>query len=165
MTDPSHELPAVQYAGFWRRLAAYAIDTILLGIVAQILSEIVGIDLEGGQEFALVVADYLTDAVNFSAFFPLLAFYAVVIILNWLYFALLESSDKQATLGKMILGLIVTDETGKKISFARATGRFWGKAISSLILMIGYLMAIWTKRRQALHDIMAKTLVLREINK
>ena len=83
------------------------------------------------------------------------------IVVSWLYFALLESSDKRATLGKMACGLIVTDLAGGRIGFGRATGRFFAKFLSSLILMIGYLMVAFTQRKQGLHDMIADTLVLR----
>ena len=71
------------------------------------------------------------------------------------------SSPTQATLGKMACGIRVTDLNGGRISFGWATGRYFGKLISSLILCIGYLMCIWTSRRQCLHDLLAETLVLR----
>ena len=78
----------------------------------------------------------------------------------WLYYALLESSPSRATLGKMALGIVVTDLQGGRISFGRATGRHFAKYLSSLILMIGYLMAGFTRQKQALHDILAGTLVV-----
>ena len=82
-------------------------------------------------------------------------------VVSWLYFALLESSPKQATLGKMALGIKVTDLDGNRISFGRATGRFFAKIISGVILMIGYIMAAFTAKKQALHDIIASTLVIK----
>lgn len=72
----------------------------------------------------------------------------------------MESSPTQATLGKMTLGIIVTDTEGKRVSFGRATGRHWAKIISGLILFIGYFMAAFTSRKQALHDIIADCLVV-----
>jgi uncharacterized RDD family membrane protein YckC len=75
---------------------------------------------------------------------------------------LMESSAKQATVGKMALGLVVTDLNGNRITFARATGRYFGKALSSLILHIGYLMAGFTPKKQALHDIIAECLVVKQ---
>ena len=81
---------------------------------------------------------------------------------GWLYFALMESSSKQATLGKMMIGVIVTDTDGNRISFGRASGRFFGKIVSWITLLIGYRMAAFTKRKQALHDIMAGCLVIRK---
>jgi uncharacterized RDD family membrane protein YckC len=84
------------------------------------------------------------------------------IVINWLYYALLESSFKQATLGKMALGLKVTDMEGKRISFGQATGRYFAKILSGLILCIGYLMAAFTEKKQALHDIIVGTLVVKD---
>lgn len=79
----------------------------------------------------------------------------------WLYFALFESSAKQSTLGKRVLNLYVTDLSGNRISFGRATGRHFAKLISSATLLIGYMMAGWTEKKQALHDMIAGTLVMR----
>jgi uncharacterized RDD family membrane protein YckC len=91
--------------------------------------------------------------------FPLIG---LSLIVKWLYFAYLESGEKQATWGKQILGLYVTDLSGNPISFGRASGRFFAKIISGLIpFAIGYIMAGFTERRQALHDMIASCLVLR----
>ncbi len=86
----------------------------------------------------------------------------VAILGQWLYFAYLESGEKQGTWGKQMLGIYVTDLTGNRISFGRASGRFFAKIISGLIpLGIGYIMAGITERKQALHDMIASCLVLR----
>src|SRR5262249_61917440 len=85
----------------------------------------------------------------------------VALIVTWLYFALLESSPRGATVGKMVCGLRVVDEQGNRISFGRATGRFFAKIISGIILMIGYLMVAFTERKRGLHDIIAGTLVVK----
>ena len=82
-------------------------------------------------------------------------------MLSWVYYAGLESSSMRATLGKKALGLQVTDLTGQQISFARATGRYFGKLLSALTLGLGYLMAAFTERKQTLHDIVASCLVTR----
>ena len=84
-------------------------------------------------------------------------------VLNWLYYALLESSAWQATLGKKALGLEVTDMQGLRIRFGRATGRFFAKIISSIILFMGFIMAGFTEKKQALHDMIAGTLVIRKL--
>lgn len=86
--------------------------------------------------------------------------YILFPLLWWLYFALMESSSKQATLGKMLLGIIVTDLNNNRISFGKASGRYWGKLISIIILGIGFIMAGTTSKKQALHDKMAGTLVI-----
>ena len=79
--------------------------------------------------------------------------------INWLYFALLESSSMQGTLGKKALGMIVTDLSGNRIGFGRATGRYFGKILSAIILGIGFIMVAFTERKQGLHDLLANTLV------
>ena len=78
----------------------------------------------------------------------------------WLYWAGMESSTKQATLGKMVHGIIVTDLEGNRILFGKASGRYFGKIISFLILGIGFVMAGFTEKKQALHDIMAGCIVI-----
>src|SRR6202035_5143373 len=83
--------------------------------------------------------------------------------LAWLYYALLESSSWHATLGKMALRLQVTDLEGRRIGFGRASGRFFGKIISGMILYIGFLMAGFTEKKQALHDMMAGCLVIKKV--
>lgn len=84
----------------------------------------------------------------------------ISILTSWVYYAVCESSSAQATIGKMVLGIKVTDLDGNRISFGRATGRYFGKMISALILMIGFIMAGFTERKQALHDMIASTLVV-----
>ena len=73
----------------------------------------------------------------------------------------MESSRRQATLGKMALGIRVTDLDGRRVSFARASGRWFGKILSSLIFGIGYLMVAFTEKKQGLHDMIAGTRVMR----
>jgi uncharacterized RDD family membrane protein YckC len=72
----------------------------------------------------------------------------------------MESSSKRATLGKMALGIIVTDLEGKRISFGRATGRFFSKILSGIIIYIGFIMVAFTDKKQGLHDMIAGTLVI-----
>jgi uncharacterized RDD family membrane protein YckC len=89
-------------------------------------------------------------------------FILLAIVGNWLYYACFESSSWQATPGKKVLNISVTDLTGTRISFGRASGRFFAKFISRLIpLGIGFILAGITERKQALHDMIASTLVLR----
>jgi hypothetical protein len=82
------------------------------------------------------------------------------LVFAWLYFALQESSARQATLGKRALGIKVVDESARRIGFGRATGRFFGKIISSILFGIGFFLAGWTAKKQALHDMMAGTYVV-----
>lgn len=134
----------VVYAGFWKRFAAFIIDYILVWVAGFIVGFIIGalfFDEDSGSEF--------------EVFFTLLG-----IITYWLYWSLMESSPKQATLGKMALGIIVTDAAGNRVSFGRATGRLFAKIISALILFIGFIMIAFTEKKEGLHDMMAETLVV-----
>lgn len=164
-----------QYAGFWRRFVAYIIDQILIGAVNFAillpLYLIFGLgvfafeNFEGFENFSNVNStvqyeDEYTAAFVIAIIFVALIVGGISIIIQWLYYALMESSSKQATLGKMALGIKVTDMNGNRISFGRATGRYFGKIISGLILNVGYIMAAFTQKKQALHDLMANCLVI-----
>ena len=145
----------MEYAGFWRRGAAMTLDLFLLGVVQAVVT-IIMIAMMGAAEVAGGgVSEEL--AVGIVGIISLLTFIGM-----WLYFALMESSAKQATLGKMLVGIVVTDIDGDRVSFGKASGRYFGKIVSSIILMIGYIMAAFTERKQALHDIMAGCLVIRK---
>lgn len=143
------------YAGFWRRFAAVFIDNVLLAIGGAILGGIFGLML------GIAMAASGASPVAIAGVAELIG-YLIGLVLNWLYFTLFESSKMQATLGKMALGIIVTDMEGKRISFGRANGRYWAKIISAFILLIGYIMAAFTEKKQALHDIMASCLVVKK---
>src|SRR5262249_45376562 len=86
---------------------------------------------------------------------------AVILVVNWLYYALMESSSWQGTLGKRALSIGVTDLAGRRLTFGRASGRFFGKLISGMTFAIGYLMAGFTEKKQALHDIISGCLVVK----
>jgi uncharacterized RDD family membrane protein YckC len=152
------------YAGFWLRVVAYIIDSIVLGVIFGVLF-LIGIAIVGvGSLHTMVRGMDSGDAEPPVAFILMLIFVSFLgLIAGWLYHAYLESSPNQGTLGKMALGLIVTDLQGRRISFGHATGRFFAKIITSLIpLGIGYMMAGFTEKKQALHDMIAATLVLRK---
>ena len=152
------QLPGASlYAGFWRRFVAWILDTLLTGVCAGIIGFALGFI------YALVVIVPSGPKPPQEQMLVLqIIVQAIVIVLCWLYFALMERSSLQATLGKMAIGIRVTDLDGKRISFARATGRHFGKIISGLMLLIGYIMAGFTEKKQALHDMMAGTLVVRK---
>ncbi|HEX8925172.1 MAG TPA: RDD family protein [Terriglobales bacterium] len=142
----------VEYAGFWLRFVAYVIDQLILGIAITpfMFGVIGGAAMMRGDpgDIGLMMHHVVRLAV-------------ISLVIKWLYFALMESSSKQATLGKMVLGLRVTDMNLQRIEFGRASGRFFGKILSGMLLMIGYIMAAFTERKQALHDMLAGTLVIR----
>lgn len=123
--------PAI-YAGFGERLGAAILDGLIL-IVPNML-----------MQWLLGVPGYFMS-----------------VVLAWLYSAILESGEQQSTFGKRALGLKVTDVNGQRISFAQASGRFFGKYLSAIILLIGYLMMLWDDKKQTLHDKMAGTLVVK----
>jgi uncharacterized RDD family membrane protein YckC len=143
--------PAFIYAGFWLRLVAALVDlaaifipfcfaAFMVVVIAKLVSA------TKGYESATVILTVL----------PPLA-----LVATWLYFAVMESSSWQATLGKKLLGLYVTDMKGQRLSLSRATGRTVAKFLSSMTAGIGYLLCGVTEKRQALHDMVASCLVLR----
>ena len=85
----------------------------------------------------------------------------VSLVIGWLYFALLESSERGATVGKMAMGLRVVTDQGQRLSFLNATGRYFAKIISAIILCIGFIMIAFTDRKRGLHDMIAGTLVIK----
>ena len=145
----------VTYAGFWWRFLAFIIDDIILGIISSIIILPIWAAM-GVSIYSMFQGDnhYADDEVALELIAPLMGAIALTsiisIVLQWLYFALMESSKQQGTLGKMALGIKVTDMEGNRISFARATGRFFGKIISGMIIYIGYIMAGFTEKKQAL---------------
>ncbi|QQR68456.1 MAG: RDD family protein [Alphaproteobacteria bacterium] len=145
------------YAGFWWRVLASFLDITFIYIAFIVVGFVMGIVV------GLTDPSSLKKLVDEPAVLGLVFLASVFIstILIWLLCAGFESSKYQATPGKMVCRLIVTDKNGNRISFGRATGRHFAKALSNITLCIGYLMVCWTKRKQGLHDILASTLVLR----
>lgn len=139
----------IVYAGFVRRWAAFFLDSLILGIPIAILAMVLGMAMTG--------SDLLTSSQSgtFQAVYYLMMFLA-----KPLYYAGMESSASQATLGKMALGIKVTDESGHRLSFGHALGRWFAAALSYITLYIGFLMAAFTDRKRALHDMVASTLVV-----
>jgi uncharacterized RDD family membrane protein YckC len=156
----------VGYAGFWLRFVAAIIDGLILLAVRKILFLPFGIRTGMGMGMGGIFRGGRQPQ-DFSALMPMLGLmFRIAIIsalIQWLYFSLMESSVWQATLGKKALGLTVTDLEGRRISFGRATGRYFAKILSTLTIGIGYLMAGFTAKKQALHDMIAGTLVLRKL--
>ncbi len=139
----------MRYAGFWKRFCAALVDGIIVNIAVSISGFIIGLifgtatsNTESSQAFTSLIGGILG------------------IVISWLYCASMESSSEQATLGKQALGIKVTNLEGKPISFEQATGRHFAKILSTLIFLIGYIMAAFTAKKQALHDILASTLIV-----
>ena len=158
-------VPALPYAGFWVRFAAYLVDGVILGIPFVLI--LIGLIFMSGGLGALMHHAGPIDPREVPLIFGpvLLMFWLAMLVflaLQWLYFAGMESSERQATIGKSVMSLRVTNVEGRRLSFGHATGRFFSKLVSGLIpLGIGYIMAAFTEKKQALHDLIAGTLVLR----
>jgi uncharacterized RDD family membrane protein YckC len=153
------------YAGFWRRVLAWLIDSILLFTVQLALTAGV---------LVMVPPDDLPQFFDTTALVPqttrwlldlqvALLVYPVLGAITWAYYAIMESSPAQGTLGKIALGLTVTNTHAEPIGFLRASFRYWLRTLSSLTLMVGWLMVAFTPRKQGLHDVLAGTLVLRSV--
>jgi len=143
-TSKTESKRAVNYAGFWVRFMAGFIDLMLIWLVFEFI--------EGISQTKLFM---FTDSL--SGFMS-----SISLIILWLYFSLMESSEYQASVGKMCLGLKVTDLDSKKLSFVRATGRTFSKLVSILTLGIGFIMIGLTDNKQGLHDRIADTLVVKK---
>jgi len=154
------------YAGLGRRLIAFIVDFILILVGGSII--IMFFSLMNGLKYAYYMTvsgvhySQLTEAGTLDAALgPIVAAFGMLfVIIPWLYYAGFESSRSQATPGKVLMNLVVTDLEGNKPTFARTTLRFFGKFISALIIFIGFIMIGFTKKHQGLHDKIAGCLVL-----
>ena len=130
-TAPQGDSGGTSYAGFWKRVLAWLIDSLVVSAAIGIIAAI-------------------TLGAGFAAFF----------VGHWLYEAFMTSSSWQATLGKRVVNMTVTDLDGRRISFGRATGRHFAKWLSAMVLGIGFLIVGFTAKKQGLHDMIASTLVV-----
>lgn len=149
------------YAGFWIRFVALIIDLLIIGVVSSfvIIPVLGAVGVMGSSMGDLSDMDESFMAGMIAALSGTMAI--VNLVVNWLYFSLLESSSWQATLGKRAVGIKVTNENGQRVSFITATIRYIGKVVSGAILLIGYIMAAFTAKKQALHDLIASTYVVK----
>jgi len=134
-SSPGPSPVPVRHAGFWERFIAVLIDAVILSVAT-----------------GSVVAATFGTGIALGFFAP------------WLYEAFMMSSEWQATVGKRVMSITVTDINGKRMSFARATGRHFAKYISIFLLGIGFIVAAFSAKKQALHDMIAETLVVKRIN-
>jgi uncharacterized RDD family membrane protein YckC len=135
----------VAYGGFWIRVVAYIIDAILISLVLGVVTSIFGVRYMDMDDMSQI-----DPTVNLLS-----------LAVAWLYFALMESSERGATVGKMAMGLRVVTNDGKRLSFMNATGRYFAKILSAIIFCIGYIMIAFTDRKRGLHDMIASTLVIK----
>jgi len=152
--DPN---PSLVYADFGRRLLAFIIDVIIISVPLGILWGIFGAALFG----AASTSDGDMSPVGGMAFAGGYAGIQILsLALQILYFSYFESSEKQASLGKQVMGIKVVDLNGNRLSFMNALGRNASRIISGAVCLIGYIMAAFTAKKQALHDMIASTLVV-----
>ena len=155
----------IEYAGFWMRFVAYIID----GIIITFLEFLVVLPLLGLVGLKVFELSTIQDLENADPEFyvPIIASAITglslsILLITWFYYALLQSGTRQATVGKMALGIKVIDINGDRLTFARASLRYFSKILSGLFMMIGYIMAGFTEKKQALHDMIANTYVVRK---
>ncbi|HEY6328271.1 MAG TPA: RDD family protein, partial [Blastocatellia bacterium] len=145
------QLPAapVVFAPIERRLGAWLIDSFIMCVLAGlvfiailVVSLVAGMDDEDARSLAILLTLVFMSGVG------------------WLYFAFMDSSRSQGTLGKKMLGIVVTDLAGARISFARATGRYFAKGLTFSMCGIGPVAALFSDKKQGLHDMLAGTMVM-----
>lgn len=143
------------YSGFWRRWAAYFIDYVLVTIATYAI--ILPLGFVAGMSSGSIVTgdpDVFGSAMGF-------VFIIISIGITSTYYAYMESTQKGATIGKMAVGIAVKRSDGTRMSLARGYGRFFARIVSAVILFIGYLMQPFTGKKQALHDMITDTVVVR----
>jgi uncharacterized RDD family membrane protein YckC len=145
------------YGGFWVRFIAFIVDLILVRVAMIPVFLILGVNIIGWRGIhGRIDPEDVHRLIGVGLTAGL-----ITICAHWLYEATMTSSTMQATVGKLIFQLKVTDEAGNRMSFARATGRHFAKWISAIILWVGFIMAAFTDRKRALHDMIAGTLVVK----
>jgi uncharacterized RDD family membrane protein YckC len=154
------------YAGFWLRFVAYIIDYIIIYVVQSFVFVpvlgLMGITFASKMDNMGTMSDAETMGMVASMIAVAGATALLTTIIALLYWALMESSKYQATVGKIALGLKVTDLDGNSLDFVKSLIRNVCKIISGMILFIGYIMAGFTEKKQGLHDIIAGTLVVKK---
>lgn len=157
-----------KYAGFWLRFVAYIIDYVIIQILQSFIVlpflAVLGFSIASGgfnfdfNEMASEdVFEFIALAISAASTLILIS-----VAIQVLYYSFMEASKFQGTLGKMALGLVVTDLNGKPVDFPKALLRNLAKIISSALFMIGYIIAGFTDKKQALHDIIASALVVKK---
>ena len=137
------------YGGFWKRVIAYLIDAFIIAFPVTMV-------------FGTVIPEVLkTENIEVTSVTVTMP-QVIMLVVSWVYFAGLESSAWQATVGKKLLGMKVTDTSGERIDFIKATVRYLSKFLSSFIFMIGFIMVAFTARKQGLHDFIAGTTVINQ---
>lgn len=143
-----------QYAGFWVRLSAMLIDAVILTAIRMVIFGIIYLITYGILHLLEIKIDMVHNLIYASTAGLL------NIWLTWLYYCLFESSSVQATPGKMAVGVKVSGLDGNRITFEKATLRYFLKILSVWSLLIGYFMAAFSSKKQTMHDILAETTIV-----
>ena len=142
------QVKQMEYVGAVKRFIAYIVDTVILTIVAFAAGVAILVStMENGRR---TIGEHEIGQIIMVLY----------VIIFFIYSVLMESSSKQGTLGKMIMKIKVVNSSGNKLSILNALGRQLGKIVSGLIVGIGYIMILFTKNKQGLHDKFAKTYVV-----
>lgn len=140
----------IRHAGFWLRVLAGLVDSMILAIGLAVVALVVG------STMGVVYADQASPEVPFYETLGLIG-----LVGTWSYFVLMESSARKATLGKLVLGLRVINAHGDRLSISQAVARFLGKVLGVLTLGSGFALSGLTRDKQGLHDLLAGTFVVR----
>lgn len=151
----------IVYAGFMRRFAAVCLDQVILGFMLATMG------------FVLIFPALLLGFFSMVSMVTITLFtvglwlggFTLLFGSHWLYHAGFEASTLQATPGKLALGLRVCDKQFQRISLQRSTIRYFSSFLSGLLLHLGYLIALFTERKQTLHDLISETYVLRVVSR
>jgi uncharacterized RDD family membrane protein YckC len=164
----SSDQSQLKYAGFWLRFAAYIIDQFVIGVAGCIIAipMIIGIvafgfnlhEIKNSSDFFTQQGLLMVGGIIGLVMLAIM----ISIVMKWLYYALMESSKFSGTIGKMAVSIRVVDLEGNRISFGRATGRYFSRIVTSMTFLIGYIIAGFTEKKQALHDLMASCLVIKK---
>jgi len=157
-----------KYAGFGKRMAALLIDRVIISVAItfvywEVNREILRMIKQKGS-FLNRFYKISEDSLDMSKYDVAdnITYYAMSLIFTlilWCYYAGTESSPMKGTLGKRLMGLEVSDENGDRISFTKATGRYFGKILSIVVLCIGYIAMLFNDKKQTWHDSMSGCIV------
>lgn len=158
----------MEYASIGKRFIAMLIDGVITYLISNGISYAVGFAFQSSSTAMPDINALQADPENISLwlqqFTPLIDLLVIDLLLTvlviWLYYAIFESSGMQATPGKMVMGMKITDIDGDPIGFGMATGRYLGKLISGFLFGFPYIIALFTSKKQAMHDLLAGTIVI-----
>jgi uncharacterized RDD family membrane protein YckC len=165
-TTASPPAVAANYASFGARLVALILDYIIIGVLQSfVIVPILGLlglsfipEIQSGGEFDEAQAAGMVAGIMAAVG----SIWILTTCITFFYFTILESSKSQGSIGKIALGIKVTDMNGDRITFGKAALRTLGRYISAMIMFIGYLLAAFTEKKQTLHDMIASTLVVKK---